>query len=386
MPLMVQREPSPTQSTSGTEYDPSDALSDRSTSSVPTYTYDTPQPSGRSYARIEWLHEDDSLKKHGGRSSTWTPVDSYTSTISSTDDNDDLPPLKISDYNSQPTTSSVFPATPREFADYFPSSHRLSIRHDDTTDDGNMNLRVDTVATPSTEWKPALTLFHLRMYDLKDREFSLRRYSRDSGNEVCHTRRKYLKPSVARRPVLQRSVSNALSNLRPKSDHKTTALKSLQRQDSGYDSMSDEEDEEKSALHTPSRADDVTIPSNTITVDFSNYAHLEVNRRGAKSSKRYDFEYWGTKYSWKRATIRSGSFNEISYHLVDNSHNAVAHIVPVPLSNFEARDEEAKGGWVASRSASFYLLRSDFVCSWVPPCSMWISDDDILNRSSDVAE
>ena len=351
MPLVVRQASWQSQSNSNTDLYPSDALPEYSSSIPPTYY--TPPPCKRSNVRTAKFQDDahTEKKEYQQNASPWSSHDPYAFSTSSIDDSyDELPPFEILDYDSQSTIPSVFAATPQQFADYFPSMHRMSIKHDDTTDDGNMNLRIDTVAPSSTEWKPELTLFHLRMYDLKHRSFSLRRYCRDSGKEICHSRRQFLKPSVVRRPLLQRSVSNALSNLRPNSRDKTPKVPA-QRKDSGCDSMSDEEDEETLALESPSRVDDLTSPSNTITFEFSNYAHLELKRRGSKSSKRYDFEYWGTKYAWKRAIIRSGSFNETSYHLVDNSsHNAVAHIVPVPLSNAESKEEEAKGGWVVSRS------------------------------------
>ncbi|KAL9128205.1 MAG: hypothetical protein Q9217_003078 [Psora testacea] len=296
-------------------------------------------------------------------------VETYTSTSPSIDVlDDDLPPFDVPDYRYDAPLRTAKASTAREFAQYFPSTNRVSIQHDDGTDDGNMNLRIDTVASTSDGGKVDLTLFHLRMYDLKRRDFSLRRYCRDSGKEVCRSNRKYTKPSVIRRPALQSSMSNALSNLRSKSENKTFTVRTLKRQDSGYESMSEENHEGKIEPQQSQRPHNVQRPSDTIMLEFSNYAHLGISRRGTKSSKRYDFDYWGTKYAWKRAILQSGSFNEVSYHLVDvASSMAVAHIVPVPLSNVEVQEEEAKGGWV-------------------PPCSMWISDETILEKPSDVAD
>ncbi|KAM0796081.1 hypothetical protein BDR22DRAFT_567082 [Usnea florida] len=115
------------------------------------------------------------------------------------------------------------------------------IRHDSTTIDGNMNLRVDTKARELDGGKIDLQLFHLRMYDVKRREFSLRRYSRDSGREVCISSRKYTKPSVIRRPGLPWSMSNAFSSWLSKSESKTSATTSLKRHDSGYDSFHEDD-------------------------------------------------------------------------------------------------------------------------------------------------
>ena len=108
--------------------------------------------------------------------------------------------------------SNVFAARPEEFAAYFPTDNRLTIKHDDTTEDGNTNLRIDTLAQTRDGSPVDLTLFHLRMYDLKKREVSLRRYCRESGKEVCHTNRKHHKPSNITRAGLQRSVSSVLNS------------------------------------------------------------------------------------------------------------------------------------------------------------------------------
>jgi hypothetical protein len=261
---------------------------------------------------------------------------------------------------------AAVPSSPQEFAEYFPSTRRLCIRHDDSVD-GNMNLRVDTEATRSEGRRVDLTLFHLRMHDLKNRQFSLRRYCRDSGREVCNSTRKCTKPATARRPGLQRSMSNALASLRSKSESKVSKA-SLKRTDSGYDSMSEGDDEDSQGRRLTDSSN-LQIPTNTINLEFSNYAHIDLNRRGSKSSKRYEFEYWGTPYAWKKAVTKKdngGDSQEISYHLYNRQTlKAVAHIVPVPMTPDEAREEEMKGGWV-------------------PPCSMWISDASVL--SGDVAE
>jgi hypothetical protein len=109
--------------------------------------------------------------------------------------------------------------------------------------------------------------------------------------------------------------------------------------------------------------------SSKVTLEFSNYAHVNVRRRGAKGSKRYDFGYWGTSYFWKRMVKKGGEFREVSYHLVnENTMSIVAHIVPEPMTPAQAEEESLKGGWV-------------------PPCSLWISDEGVLNAGlTDVAD
>ena len=296
-------------------------------------------------------------------------VETYASTVASEDDlgEDDFI-YEEPEHIYEPASPTAVPSTPPEFADFFPSTRRLCIRHDDTVD-GNMNLRIDTEKHMATGNKVDLTLFHLRMHDLKNRDFSLRRYCRESGREVCHSSRKYTKPASERRPGIHRSMSNALATLRSKSESKTATMSSLKRQDSGYDSMDEDDYEEMfKAPSKETRGSNILLPTNTTQLEFSNYAHLDLKRRGTKSSKRYEFDYWGTAYAWKRITTRNGQTKETSYHLYNTlTSEVVAHIVPTPLTPFESREEEGKGGWV-------------------PPCSMWISEEKIFRGLTDVAE
>ncbi|EKG17385.1 hypothetical protein MPH_05453 [Macrophomina phaseolina MS6] len=300
---------------------------------------------------------------------TRSSVDTYASTsdeeLEEEEEEDDYPPYEVPEYRHEVLPTDAVPATPRDFAELFPSSSRLSISHDDATLDGNMNLRIDT-QVETRRGKQLVTLFHLRMHDLKSRDFSLRRYCRDSGREVCHSIRKYQKPP-SERPALQRSFSSAIATFRHKPERKSSATSSLKRQDSGYGSIvaGDDESRPKSAGQLK-RAQ--LIPTNTMKMEFSNYAHVDIKRRGTKSSKRYEFEYWGVSYTWKRVAKRDGNFDEISYHLTrSDSPLPLAHIVPVPLTNAQAREEAAKGGWI-------------------PPCSMWISDQSIIDGSADTAD
>lgn len=266
----------------------------------------------------------------------------------------------------------VRPSTPQDFAELFAQAKRLYIRHDDTTYDGNMNLRVDT-EDPQSGPRTNIQLFHMRMHDLKKREFSLRRYERASGREICHSSRKY-KSSADRKPNLPRSMTNALATITGAgkfkrtnsglSTHGTQLATPARRQDSGYASSQEDELEDCEASK-PAAADQV--PTNTIKLEFSNYAVVEVRRRGAKSSKRYEFEYWGHTYSWKRVIEQDGDGKAVSYHLHRDDGNVVAHIVPEMRSPFQITADAVAGGWV-------------------PPCSMWVSDHSILEAATDVAE
>jgi len=289
-------------------------------------------------------------------------ADTYRSTVASFDDlgeeeEDDHP----YPYAKQLPLCNAVPATPQEFAEFFPSTRRLTIKHDDSTLDGNMNVRVDTSAPTKRDQDRHITLFHLRMYELRDRDFSVRRYGRDCGREVAQIKRKV----VSSQP-LQRSVSKALNSFRGKSELED--VKKLQRQDSGYGS-GPEEDELENECSVP--AGGTTKPTNTCTLEFSNYAHVDLTRRGPRTSKRYDFKYWGKSYSWKRSIKAVGTTEEITYRLVNNaSNNMVAFIRPDPMTPAVAAAEEAKGGFV-------------------PPCSMWLKDsslDPIDNDHADVAD
>ena len=298
-------------------------------------------------------------------------VETYASTIpSDAEVEEEYPvfeePPESFDEHYEPT---AYPSTPSEFASYFPSTRRLHLRHDDTVD-GNMNVRVDTEFHLPSGQRADLTLFHLRMHDLKNRDFSLRRYCRDSGREVCHSSRKYTKPALERRPTLQRSVSNAIATLKSLSENKRSTKTSLKRTDSGYDSMSDDGADFDPVVDTPRPSEPTShaLPTNTTNLEFSNYAHVDLKRRGAKSSKRYEFEYWGQRYVWRRVARKDGVSKSMSYHLYCSDRaTPIAHIVPTPLTPTESMEEEARGGWI-------------------PPSSMWFSDLDVMSGGHDVAE
>lgn len=294
-------------------------------------------------------------------------VHTYASTVPSEEDlGDEAPSFDVPSESNHRFASTAIPSTAPEFAEFFPSNRRLQIKHDDSTLDGNMNLRIDTEVRSPDGHRLDLTLFHLRMHDLKNRQFSFRRYCRDSGREVCHSSRRYTAPGATRTPGLQRSMSNALSTLRAKSESKSSMKSSLKRSDSGYGSLFDEDLDRHS--ESSRGRNSLPLPTNTTHLEFSNYAHIDIKRRGTKSSKRYEFEYWGTGYAWKRVERKTGNVKEVSYHLIDTeTSQTIAHIVPDVLTDAELCLEEAKGGWI-------------------PPCSLWISDPRVAQGSTDVAE
>lgn len=322
---------------------------------LPT-TCDAQKPS--KVMRTNWITYDDDP-----RASTNT----YASTIPPRDEHKRHHVEGIRDrYEAFP--SEAVPSTPPTFGGLFPSCRRLLIRHDDSTRDGNLNLRISTLVSESRGRPCEVILFHLRMLDLQDRKFSIRRYCRQSGREVCHSSRKYQKTVDTSSP----SWKSALWALRPKPHPRQKSVSHLKRQDSGYKSGTEEEEEGCEGKHTATEtsppATTEPLPTNTMKLEFSNYAHVDIERRGSRLSKRYDYEYWSTKYQWRRTLRHDGDSEEVSYHLYDlNRPKPIAHIVPEPLSPMEAVDEESKGGWI-------------------PPASIWISDSSIFKTMSDIAE
>lgn len=332
-------------------------------------------PSSHDYVSRPFFKQDDHLSINpAGRGAdvlfacSFDPrasTETYASTIPSDDEPDqDAPEFLVREIPREALGLEPIPSTPPEFAELFPSSRRLRIRHDDTTEDGNMNLRLDTEVPVKPGRTSDFTLFHLRMYDLKRREFSLRRYCRDSGREICHTSRRYTAATHGPRPVLQKSVSSALASLRWKQHRKQSSVSVLQRQDSGYET---DEGRVPSVMLGDDATSAVPTPTDTMKLDFSNYAHVDLRRRGTKNSSRYEFEYWGFHYSWKRSVGRAGEAQVVSYHLVDGAGLVLAHVVPIPLTAAQEEEEASRGGWV-------------------PPCSLWISHEKVLRGRSDVAE
>ncbi|KLJ12120.1 hypothetical protein EMPG_12765 [Blastomyces silverae] len=303
-----------------------------------------------------------------GREST----DTYASTtLSETEeDTNDEPPIELVSDRYEDFPSNPIPSSPPTFGELFPSSRRLLIRHDDTTIDGNMNLRIDTIAVQPGGRQYDITLFHLRMHDLRNRKFSLRRYCRDSGREVCHSARKFHQPSAEMLTALQRPLTSAFSTLRSKSDSISATTNGLWRQNSGYKSSTECTENgngRRYSIESLSRPKSPE-PTNVIQLEFSNYAHVDVKRRGPKGSKHYDFEYWSTRYQWKRSSRRDGDSKEISFDLYHAAKSKpVAHILTEHLTPLEALEERSKGGWI-------------------PPCSMWISDPSLYESMKDVAD
>ncbi|KAK5699585.1 hypothetical protein LTR97_005714 [Elasticomyces elasticus] len=324
-----------------------------------TYDSKTPEPTQRFF--------EDRHPQASPRAS----VETYASTVDSEEEivEEALPEYTAPEYFTQTRDSSVFAATPTDFSALFPSQRALLIHHDDTTPDGNMNLRLDT-EVQSGGRRCDMTLFHLRMHDLKNREFSLRRYCRDSGREICHSALRQPKAAAPKRPGFQRSLSNALNIMRPKSESRAPTMDSLKRNDSGYGSLHSTDLEHEERPRTAGHGAPMLQQPSTdvVKLEFSNYAQVEVKRVGTKGSKRYEFEYWGTSYAWKRVVHKDRDHKEISYHLVQGGKDRIlARIEPLPLSAARREEETSMGGWIA-------------------PCRMWLVDEAIIRGQKDAVD
>ncbi|TGZ82569.1 hypothetical protein EX30DRAFT_329930 [Ascodesmis nigricans] len=225
-------------------------------------------------------------------------------------------------YLREPAEERAVPATPSEFAELFPTTNRLMIKHDESTYDGDRNLR------------------------------------------VAHAKRRFEKSSQLR-PALTKALT---TSFRGKSD---LPWGPVQRQDSGYHSEGEEETE----------VQDVKAPkhTNSMSLEFSNYAHVELTRRNATAVKKYDFEYWGTSYTWRR-TVGANDFT--SYSLTNNkSGKTVATLTPDP-------DGQANDGFIRPYSLYFKDSKEDPVTDsrcdvfdvLVSTALMTLIDDTIKRR------
>ncbi|KAF5018486.1 hypothetical protein F66182_9540 [Fusarium sp. NRRL 66182] len=288
-----------------------------------------------------------------------------------------IPPV-LPPYRGTSNERPCRPSTPQDFSRLFPSLDRLAVRHDDCTSDGNMNLRIDTVVPfGHTRQTLAVQLFHLRMHDLARREFSLRRYCRDSGREVCNSKRSYAPAPTgtvaAARPALQRSMSSAMRTMTTPFHRTTSSSSSIFKHGNTNALASSDNASVRSGSHHSVTSESQTpkpkarmVPTNRIKLEFSNYARVDIARRGGRTNKRYEFKWWGHSYAWKRVIDKN--LNVVSFHLVRDGHGVpVAHIVPEMRSPNQILDDEMAGAWVT-------------------PCYMWISDSSIIDAITDVAD
>lgn len=292
---------------------------------------------------------------------------SYTSSILSEDEFSD----HVEEYTVAPPVQEVYQSdaiqsTPLDFAELFPSSRTLLIAHDDATTDGNMNLRIDTIVANAKGEQKKMILYHLKMNDLKTRKCSLRRHCRDSGREVCQSSVKERIHEDTKKYSIARSISSAMSLLF-KADIQAEQPAGIHRHDSGYGSTRGFDETPPDSPLSATRGLAIEN-SNVMSLEFSNYARLDIKRQGFGDEKRYDFQYWGIKYSWQKMQSRNAGQETVSYNLIRQKDNkCVAHIKPVPMTKAQRQEEIEQGGWI-------------------PPCSMQILDQHIIDAADDVSD
>lgn len=279
------------------------------------------------------------------------------SVVPSVEADDEEPPVEVVTSRDDASPAAIVASTPSTFAGLYPSTRPLVVQHDASVD-GNMNLRIDIVAGVS------VVLYYLRMYDLYHRRFSLRRYCRESGREVCHSRRRY---APARPPSPERSTKDTITKPQrrktlgitqpPLTRAASIATGGLRRIKSAYgsrDAIGPNWDE----------SPPTNEPTDTILLEFTNYAHVDLQRQSYKGLPSFAFEYWGVKYRWRRMGGETSGW----YRLYRGRRSdAIAHVVSIPKTPSEVTCEKDKGGWV-------------------PACRLWISDPTVFCQMKDVAD
>lgn len=378
---------------------------DQTSSYVSGSYYDSHHLSRDTWERDTWEELPPSMVDTGSNSSS--SVNTYDSAYSddksseshNDSDNDHkdeedsaaspgIPPSTLPPYNCMPNSEiSVRSSDPETFARLFPSMDRLSIRHDDRTADGNMNLRVDAIVPDVSSRRRravAIQLFHLRMHDLAKREFSLRRYCRDSGREVCNSKgaNPRLERPTASSSSLSKSVTSALRSVKTSfrrssgaSAEKAAALSASTTPDPRRPSFGSNntswgcggsiysEEAASSDSDEPKLPSARPIPLNTLKLEFSNYARVDIMRR---LGKQYDFQWWGHNYAWRR--VMDKALGKTAFHLIrDKEIEPVAIILPEGRSPTQVEADQAAG-------------------NWIPQCYMWINDKSIIEALTDVAD
>lgn len=248
--------------------------------------------------------------------------------------------------------ASLQPSTPGDFAVLFPSLNPFTIGHDNFGSDGNMNIVVDVPSPHIDKLGGRIQLFHLKMVNLSTREFSLRRYSRDSGDEFSWSRRKYVELDT--RPILQRSFEQVIEKL----GNRLT----------GHEFEPDIIDARDSLAATGGYSPWVSVDNDigdikefkstdVIRLGFQNYSTVELEYVSSRKARSYQFSFWHRDYIWNWVVDQ----DLISLHLFEGRQrkNPVASIVPIASSPKQIQANEATG-------------------AWVPPCQMRFIEDNVL--------
>lgn len=354
------------QSTAATSLDDFDQLSRRSDKQRPSLKREITATHAYSYT-------------YGSDEIHVEPETYYSSDDSFSDEDDEYYYTQNSlrqPYSQQQHDDEAIPTTPSNFADYFPQTSTLKIAHDTTNDyDGDMNLVISTDEYVDKKRNvhrvPPVQLYHLRMNDLATRKFSLRRYCRESGREVCETY-----TTAASRPALSRTMSNALASMKrtpswssSKSGRSTKSMP-LKRQDSGcviddmdYESGPDDEIVDDEYFPEVEEAGKVDAPTNITKMLFTNLAQVYVKRKGQKANKHWNFEYWGKVYEWRRIVESSGDQETFKYCLYrqgeEDERKIIATIKPdTEVSEYQRRQEQRIGAWVPASTFKIHDLKA----------------------------
>ena len=276
-----------------------------------------------------------------------------------------------SEFRLEATTADTFKT-------FFPSKRMLQIFHENTTVDAHkrMNLRVVTEGLPLDDGRKTLfQLFHVQIFDVKQRKFSLRRYCRDSEWEICHTKREPIESMDMSasldmfRDFLDWLDSNSSqvnsinSNLleRPRKVENTMST----NQQTHHDSSSFEE--ENKGLS--SKVTTMSSKRSTIRLEFSNHAEVYLTLLVEGSKRSYEFANMGCVYTWKNVRRKVGGNIEVLFQLVRKGNvDSIAHILPKSKNRTPAR------------------IVADFTVPLVPPHNMWISDMSIVDDPTNIAE
>lgn len=299
----------------------------------------------------------------------------------------------ISEHSSweSPWKATPQPSRPSTFGDLYPLTRKIYIQHDDTTTDGNMNIQIFTSSPGRDKGAQEAyyqSIFHLRMHNLWERDFSLRRYCRDSGREVCHMmmRRRRPSPPTTRSTLLDFFTSRSSSfarppepdvhDSRPPQSARSSMSSWFKRRSSRSSQVSGRGAESGDESGVEGTADVQSVSatrasSDVIKLEFSNYAHVSLVKRGRRSRKRYTFKWWGQEYAWRRECIeRHGkkdraSCSDHAFLLCHNKgkkkNEVLAQIVPIKRDEEALALEAERGGWVPR--AEMRILHADIIQS-----------------------
>ncbi|KJZ72989.1 hypothetical protein HIM_07561 [Hirsutella minnesotensis 3608] len=321
-------------------------------------------------------------------STSTSSVNTYNSLYSDMDDDEDdddddclssteqnfgavpasLPPCY--DSLGVPADLTLRPSDPYTFGRLFPCMDRLAIRHDDASIDGNMNLRVEMVVTSGSSSSSHYSAAQQHQ-PRRRRQATLQARLRLASVVVVVVGRRLLRGTgllplrlgraALRQDALLPPVVVVVGGVVGLGDVAKVGVLALLPQVPRLAQLLGNDTTQPARPQQPPVS--LRVPTDTIKLEFSNYARVDVRRRGPK---RYEFDWWGHSYAWRRSVDKT--LNTVSFHLVrDGRGDPVAHIVPEVRSPTQVDEEDRAGGWI-------------------PPCYMWISDPSVVEAVTDVAD